>query len=81
MDKNEETAFEEKSGAASWKRLPSYTLVATGDEAIHPDTQRKMAVRANATTIEVDGSHAVAFFQPKAVAAFIASAVEGRATR
>jgi pimeloyl-ACP methyl ester carboxylesterase len=70
-------AFEEKAGPASWKRLPSYTLVATGDEAIHPDGQRKMAARSNSTTLEVDGSHAVAVSQPKAVAAFIATAVEG----
>jgi pimeloyl-ACP methyl ester carboxylesterase len=69
-------AFEEKSGPASWKRLPVYDLVATGDEAIHPDGQRTMAARANATTIEVDASHAVAVSQPKAVADFIASAVE-----
>ncbi|MFK4089947.1 alpha/beta hydrolase [Kribbella sp. NPDC020789] len=70
-------AFEEKSGPASWKRLPVYQLVATGDEAIHPEGQRTMAARAKATTIEVDGSHAVAVSQPKAVAAFIATAVEG----
>ncbi|QNE18001.1 alpha/beta hydrolase [Kribbella qitaiheensis] len=69
-------AFEEKAGPASWKRLPSFTLVATGDQAIHPDGQRKMAARSNSTTIEVDGSHAVAVSQPKAVAAFIATAVE-----
>jgi pimeloyl-ACP methyl ester carboxylesterase len=69
-------AFDEKSGAASWKRLPVYDLVATGDEAIHPDGQRTMAARANATTIEVDGSHAVAVSQPKTVADFIASAVQ-----
>ncbi|GAA0619242.1 alpha/beta hydrolase [Kribbella sandramycini] len=72
-------AFEEKSGPASWKRLPVYQLVATGDEAIHPEGQRTMAARAKATTIEVDGSHAVAVSQPKAVAAFIATAVEGGA--
>lgn len=71
-------AFEEKAGPASWKRLPSFTLVATGDQAIHPDGQRKMAARSsNSTTIEVDGSHAVAVSQPKAVAAFIATAVQG----
>ena len=52
-------AFEEKAGPASWKRLPSHFLVATGDQAIHPDGQRSMAARAGATTIEVDGSHAV----------------------
>jgi hypothetical protein len=40
-----------------------------------------MAARAKATTIEVDGSHAVAVSQPKAVADFIASAVEAGAAR
>ena len=74
-------AFGEKAGTASWKRLPVYDLVATGDEAIHPEGQRTMAARAKATTIEVDGSHAVAVSQPKAVADFIASAVEAGATR
>jgi len=72
-------AFEEKSGPASWTRLPVYQLIATGDQAIHPEGQRTMAARAKATTIEVDGSHAVAVSQPKAVAAFIATAVEGGA--
>jgi pimeloyl-ACP methyl ester carboxylesterase len=72
-------AFEEKSGPASWKRLPVYQLIASADEAIHPEGQRTMGARAKATTIEVDGSHAVAVSQPKAVAAFIATAVEGGA--
>jgi pimeloyl-ACP methyl ester carboxylesterase len=70
-------AFEEKSGPASWKRLPVHALVATGDQAIHPDGQRTMATRANATTIELDASHAVAVSHPKAVADLIATAVEG----
>ena len=74
-------AFAEKSGTASWKRLPVYDLVATHDEAIHPDGQRTMAARANATTVEVDGSHAVAVSQPKAVADFIATAVEAGTAR
>jgi pimeloyl-ACP methyl ester carboxylesterase len=74
-------AFEEKGGPASWKRLPVYDLVATGDQAIHPEGQRTMAARAKATTIEVDGSHAVAVSQPKTVADFIATAVEAGAAR
>ncbi|MEU4194997.1 alpha/beta hydrolase [Kribbella sp. NPDC026611] len=74
-------AFEEKGGPASWKRLPVYDLVATGDQAIHPEGQRTMAARAKATTIEVDGSHAVAVSQAKTVADFIATAVEAGATR
>jgi len=68
-------AFEEKSGPASWKRLPNHYLVATGDQAIHPEGQRTMAARANATTIEVDASHAVSVSQPKAVADLIEQAV------
>ncbi|MEV0290092.1 MULTISPECIES: alpha/beta hydrolase [unclassified Kribbella] len=68
-------AFEEKSGPASWKRLPVHFLVATGDQAIHPDGQRTMAARAGATTIEVDASHAVSVSQPKAVADLITQAV------
>lgn len=68
-------AFEEKAGPASWKRLPSHFLVATGDQAIHPEGQRTMAKRAGATTIEVDGSHAISVSQPKAVADFIAAAL------
>jgi pimeloyl-ACP methyl ester carboxylesterase len=68
-------AFDEKAGTASWKRLPSHFLVATGDQAIHPDGQRSMAKRAGSTTIEVDGSHAVSVSQPKAVAEFIAAAL------
>ncbi|MEV0798740.1 alpha/beta hydrolase [Kribbella sp. NPDC050281] len=75
------SAFDEKAGPASWKRLPVHVLVATGDEAIPPEGERIMAARARATTIEVDGSHAVAVSQPKAVADFIATAVEGGAAR
>ncbi|WP_237771350.1 alpha/beta fold hydrolase [Kribbella sp. ALI-6-A] len=74
-------AFEEKSGAASWKRLPSYYLVATADNAIPVEAQRAMAERAGSKTTEVDASHAVAVSQPLAVAEFVASAVEAGAAR
>jgi pimeloyl-ACP methyl ester carboxylesterase len=68
-------AFGEPAPAASWKRLPTHFLIATGDQAIHPDGEREMAKRAGGTTIEVDASHAVSVSQPKAVADFIASAL------
>ncbi|MEV6281418.1 alpha/beta hydrolase [Kribbella sp. NPDC051770] len=74
-------AFEEKSGPASWKRLPSYYLVATADNAIPPVAQRGMAERIGAKVTEVDGSHAVAVSQPLAVAEFVASAVEAGADK
>ncbi len=74
-------AFHEKSGPASWKRLPSYFLVATADNAIPVEAQRAMAERIGAKVTEVDGSHAVAVSQPLAVAEFVASAVEAGADK
>jgi pimeloyl-ACP methyl ester carboxylesterase len=74
-------AFEEKGGPASWKRLPSYYLVATADNAIPVEAQRAMAERAGSKTTEVNGSHAVAVSQPLVVAEFVASAVEAGAAK
>jgi pimeloyl-ACP methyl ester carboxylesterase len=68
--------LEEKlAGEPGWKSLPSWTVVATQDNAIHPEAQRFMASRAGSTTIEVEGSHAVAVSQPKAVAELILKAL------
>jgi pimeloyl-ACP methyl ester carboxylesterase len=67
-------AFEESSPDASWKTLPSWYVVATADQAIHPDAQRFMAKRAGADTIEVDASHAITLSQPAAVAGHIRTA-------
>lgn len=61
----------------AWKHLPSWDLVATQDNAIHPEAQRSMAKRAGATTVEVAASHAVAVSQPEAVAGLIRQALAG----
>ncbi|MFC0622756.1 alpha/beta fold hydrolase [Kribbella deserti] len=61
----------------AWKNLPSWDLVANQDQAIHPEAQRSMAKRANATTVEVAASHAVAVSQPDAVADLIRQALAG----
>jgi len=68
--------FEDRAEAAAWKTLPSWAVVATADNAIHPDAERHMARRAGAETIEVDASHSIALSQPTAVAELIAKAVE-----
>jgi pimeloyl-ACP methyl ester carboxylesterase len=70
---------EQKATAAAWKTLKTWAIVATKDEMIHPDAERAMAVRAGATTTEIDGSHAIAVSQPAAVAAVIRTAVEALA--
>lgn len=58
----------------AWRTLPSWFVVATADNAIHPDAQRAAAKRLGATTVEVDASHAIAVSQPQAVADIIAEA-------
>ena len=64
-------------GNAAWKSKPSWYLVATDDKMIPPDAQRFMAKRAEATTIEVKGSHAIFVSQPQAVADLVARAGAG----
>jgi pimeloyl-ACP methyl ester carboxylesterase len=68
--------FEDRAGAAAWKKLPSWAVVATEDKAIPPDAERHMAQRAGAQTIEVDASHSIALSQPTAVAELIRTAVD-----
>jgi pimeloyl-ACP methyl ester carboxylesterase len=68
--------FEDRAGAAAWKTLPSWAVVATEDKAIPPDAERHMAQRAGAQTIEVDASHSIALSQPTAVAELIRTAAE-----
>lgn len=63
-----QAGFEDRASAAAWRTLPSWYVLATADRAITPDAQRFMAIRAGATTVEVDASHAVAASQPDVVA-------------
>jgi pimeloyl-ACP methyl ester carboxylesterase len=68
--------FEDRPAAAAWKSLPSWFIVATGDNAIPPEGQRHMASRMGAATTEVDASHSIALSQPTAVAEVIRTAVD-----
>jgi pimeloyl-ACP methyl ester carboxylesterase len=71
--------FVDKASAAAWRTLPSWAIIPTGDESIHPDAQRFMAERAGAQTIEVPGPHTVMVSEPARVADRIRGAM--RATR
>jgi pimeloyl-ACP methyl ester carboxylesterase len=67
------------SGAISepaWKTKPSWYLVVTEDQMIPAAAQRAMAKRANATIVEVKGSHAIYVSRPGAVAALIEQAAK-----
>ena len=57
----------EPSGAPAWEQIPSWYLLATEDNTIPPATQRFMAERANATTIELRSSHVAMISHPRQV--------------
>jgi pimeloyl-ACP methyl ester carboxylesterase len=71
-----EAAFAESSGPPAWKRLPSWTVLATGDKAAGTDVIRSQAERAGAAITEVDGSHVIMISQPQAVTDVILKALE-----
>lgn len=60
-------AFDEKTGAPAWKKLPSWAVVATGDKAAGADVILSMAKRAGAEILEVEGSHVIMISQPRIV--------------
>src|SRR6266853_2635707 len=69
-------AFLSPSGDPAWKTIPSWYMVATQDHAIPPATERFMAQRAHATTVEVDSSHVAMISQPEATTRLILDAAD-----
>ncbi|MCP2317797.1 Pimeloyl-ACP methyl ester carboxylesterase [Nocardia amikacinitolerans] len=64
-------ALQEGPSATAWRDLPTYALLTTEDKNIPIEAQRNMAERANATTVEVTASHAVAVSRPADVAELV----------
>src|SRR5947209_4393973 len=69
-------AFQSLSGEPAWKTIPSWYMVATQDHALPPATERFMAQRAHATTVEVDSSHVAMISQPEATTRLILDAAD-----
>ena len=70
-------------GTPAWKSLPSWFLVADGDQAIPPDAERLFAQRMGATTVEVATNHVAMVSHPDDVVDLIetaAAAVPAAAT-
>ncbi|MCE0762285.1 alpha/beta hydrolase [Pseudonocardia kujensis] len=74
------SAVEEVMGVPAWRTLPSWFLVADGDQAIPPEAQRQFAARMNATTVEVATNHVAMVSHPDDVLRFILTAVEALRT-
>jgi pimeloyl-ACP methyl ester carboxylesterase len=59
----------------AWRTIPSWYMVATEDKAIPPATERFMAQRAGAVTVEVQSSHVPMLSRPLRVVDLILDAV------
>jgi len=70
------SAFPQQSGVPAWKTIRSFYLVGTIDNAIPPFAQLFMAQRANATIVQVRGSHLVMISHTEAVVDLINQAVQ-----
>jgi pimeloyl-ACP methyl ester carboxylesterase len=51
----------------AWKSKPSWYILAEKDQTVHPDLQRFLAKRMNATIVEVNSSHVAMLSQPDRV--------------
>jgi pimeloyl-ACP methyl ester carboxylesterase len=70
------SALEEVMGVPAWRSLPSWFLVADGDQVIPPDAQRQFAARMGATTVEVPTNHVAMVTRPDEVLQLIKTAAE-----
>jgi pimeloyl-ACP methyl ester carboxylesterase len=68
-------AFTDETVNPAWKNLPSWSVIATADNAIGADAERFFAERAGSIAVEVDASHVVMISQPQAVTDLITSAL------
>ena len=68
--------FEAKAGGTAWKTKPSWYIVGTKDQTVHPDLERAMAKRMKATTYELDSSHVPMLSQPERVLDVIRAAAK-----
>jgi hypothetical protein len=58
------SALQDVMGVPAWRSLPSWYLVADGDQAIPPDAERLFAKRMGATTVEVSTNHVAMVSHP-----------------
>ncbi|MFJ4833440.1 alpha/beta fold hydrolase [Streptomyces sp. NPDC088747] len=67
-------AFSDTATAAAWRTIPSWALIAKQDRTLGADLERFEARRANASTVEINSSHAALISHPTAVTDLIVTA-------
>jgi pimeloyl-ACP methyl ester carboxylesterase len=58
------SAFTDVMGVPAWKSLPSWFLVADGDQTIPPEAERQFAARMGADTVEISSNHVAMVSHP-----------------
>ena len=71
------SALDEVMGVPAWKALPTWFMVAEGDQTIPPDAERLFAKRMGATTVEVSSNHVAMVSHPEEVLQLIKKAIQG----
>jgi hypothetical protein len=69
-------AFDDVMTVPAWKLVPSWYLVAQGDQALPPDVERMFTSRIGATTAEVPSGHLAMVSHPAEVAKLTETAAE-----
>ena len=70
------TVLGDVMGVPAWKALPTWFLVADGDQAIPPDAERLFAKRMGATTVEITTNHVAMVSHPDDVVKLIETAAQ-----
>ena len=70
------TALGDVMGVPAWKALPTWFLVADGDQTIPPDAERLFAKRMGATTVEIPTNHVAMVSHPDDVVQLIETAAQ-----
>src|SRR5215831_18214300 len=70
------SALDDVMGVPAWKSLPTWFLVADGDQTIPPDAERLFAKRMGATTVEISSNHVAMVSHPDNVMQLIYTAIQ-----
>jgi len=68
------SALDDVMGVPAWKTLPTWFMVADGDQTIPPDAERQFAKRMGATTVEIASNHVAMVSHPDEVLNLIKTA-------
>ncbi len=68
------SALQEVMGVPAWRSLPSWFLIADGDQAIPPAAERQFAKRMGATTVEIPTNHVAMVSHPDDVLKLVETA-------